>query len=141
MERSNQKSHDIKVMPQKRQRLDSIKESEHLGAYGGYGPKTVGAVCDPRDFTGVFEAPPGVLGPRNCQVVVDLLADERAEPLRWPGDEVGRHVFHRRHSARADQDLPLVKDKSMPTEGETKPCSVTGCKGTMTYNSKARPPG
>jgi hypothetical protein len=29
----------------------------------------------------------------------------------------------------------------MPSEGETKPCSYPGCKGTLTYSAKARPPG
>src|SRR5262249_34779807 len=80
----HQKTHDEKFLPQQRQRPDSIRGAEHLGASGGYGPKTVGAICDPRDFNGVFEAPPGILGPRNGQVVVDLLENERAEPLMWP---------------------------------------------------------
>src|SRR5438874_2000308 len=76
------KSHDFKMLhPQKRQRPDSIKGSEHLGAYGGHGPKTVGAVCDPSDFAGVFEVPQGILGPRNGQVVVDLLSEPDAAPL------------------------------------------------------------
>jgi hypothetical protein len=61
--RFHQKSHGNSIMPQQRQRPDSIKGSETLGAYSGYGPKTVGCVCDPRDFNGVFEAPPDVLGP------------------------------------------------------------------------------
>lgn len=29
----------------------------------------------------------------------------------------------------------------MPTEHETKPCSVTGCSGTMTFRYRAVPPG
>ena len=83
----------VTLPPQQRQRPDSIKASECLGAYGGHGPKSVGAICDPQDFNGVFEVPPGILGPRNGQVVVDLLADERTAPLQWPGEEVARSMF------------------------------------------------
>ena len=49
-------------------------------------------MCDPQDFSGVFEAPPGVLGPRNGTITVDLLA-VGADPLAHPGEEVGRHLF------------------------------------------------
>ena len=83
----------VTLPPQQRQRPGSIKASECLGAYGGHGPKSVGAICDPQDFNGVFEVPPGILGPRNGQVVVDLLADERTAPLQWPGEEVARSMF------------------------------------------------
>jgi hypothetical protein len=29
----------------------------------------------------------------------------------------------------------------MPTEGDTKPCTRTGCDGTMTYSANAKAPG
>src|SRR5262245_23069895 len=88
------KSHDEKMLIQKRQPPASIKGAEHLGAYGGFGPKSIGAVCDPADFTGVFEAPAGVLGPRNGMVTVDLIEPgSGALPLSHPAEEVDRHLF------------------------------------------------
>jgi hypothetical protein len=48
--------------PQKRQTLSGpFRGAEHLGAYGGHGPKGVGAICDPSAFSGVVEVPSGVL--------------------------------------------------------------------------------
>jgi hypothetical protein len=76
-----------------RQRPAAIKGGQHLGAYMRYGPKAVGAVCDPLDFTGVFEAPPGILGPRNGTVTVDLLEAPDVQPLLHPGEEVARRLF------------------------------------------------
>jgi hypothetical protein len=88
------KSHGrIMLPPVKRQPPNSIRGSETLGAYAGHGPKSVGAVCDPQDFTGVFEIGPGVLGPRNGTVVVDLLEHADSQPLAWPGREVERRLF------------------------------------------------
>jgi hypothetical protein len=59
---------------QKRQPLGpSFRGCEHLGMLGGHGPKTVGAVCDPAMFTRVMEVAPGVLGPRDGFVAVDLV--------------------------------------------------------------------
>src|SRR5262249_11482431 len=55
------KSHDkVMLEPRRKQRPSAVKGTEHLGAYGGVGPKAVGAVCDPADFTGIIEAPPRV---------------------------------------------------------------------------------
>ena len=89
------KSHDVKMLePMKRQPPASIRGSEHLGAFGGHSPKSVGAVCDPHDFTAVFEVGPGVLGPRNGMVTVDLIEPgSRAKPLDHPAEEVDRRVF------------------------------------------------
>jgi hypothetical protein len=58
----------------------AFKETEHLGAQMGYAPKQVGAICDPADFSGVVEVAPGVLGPRDGSVAVDLVAPN-CEPL------------------------------------------------------------
>ena len=52
---------------------DAFKGAEHLGAYMGHGPKRIGAICDPRAYTGVVEVPPGILGPRDGAVVIDLV--------------------------------------------------------------------
>jgi hypothetical protein len=44
-----------------------------LISYSGFGPKTVGAVCNNLDFNAVLEVPSGVLGPRNGSISVDLV--------------------------------------------------------------------
>ncbi len=58
------KSHDRKIFPpQKRQPLTgAFRGSEHLGVYYGHAPKSVGAICDPRAFSGVVEVAPGMWG-------------------------------------------------------------------------------
>lgn len=86
------KSHNVPMLPQRKQRPGSIRGCEPLGSFGGYGPKTVGAICDPSDFSGVLEIPAGILGPRNGTVAVDLL-EPGAEPFSHPGQEVGRRLF------------------------------------------------
>jgi hypothetical protein len=74
-------------------RLDQpFKDTEHLSAWGGHGPKTVGAVCDPKVFAGGLVLPPGVLGPRDGMVVVDLVEPGR-RPITWPGTLVRQKVF------------------------------------------------
>jgi hypothetical protein len=89
------KSHDtVTLPPQQKQPPASIKGIEHLGAYAGFAPKTIGAVCDPADFTDVFEVPPNILGPRNGMVTVDLVEpNSGAQPLAHPAEEVARHLF------------------------------------------------
>jgi hypothetical protein len=47
--------------------------TEHLGAYGGHGWKSTGAICDPASFTGVVVVGPGRLGPRDGVVSIDLV--------------------------------------------------------------------
>jgi hypothetical protein len=61
---------------------DAFKGTEHLGSQMGYAPKRIGAICDPADFSGVVEVAPGVLGPRDGSVVVDLV-EPNCEPLAW----------------------------------------------------------
>jgi hypothetical protein len=69
---------------QKRQRLDgTFRGTEHLGGFGGHGPKSVGAVCDPKSFSGILEVPPGILGPRDGTVVVDLVEPGREPEVPW----------------------------------------------------------
>jgi hypothetical protein len=89
------KSYDkVMLEPRPKQRPSAVKGTEHLGAYGGFGPKAVRAICDPADFTGIFEVPPCVLGPRNGMVTVDLIEPgSGAEPLMHPAEEVARHCF------------------------------------------------
>jgi len=69
----------------------TFRGTEHLGASMGHGPKSVGAICDPTAFSGVVEVAPGILGPRNGQVVVDLV-EPGCEPLSWP-NVVQQEVF------------------------------------------------
>jgi hypothetical protein len=92
--RFHMKSHGrIVGQPRQLQALTgTFRGTEHLGAYGGHGPKGVGAICDPSAFHGVVEAPPGVLGPVDGQVVVDLV-EPGCEPLEWPVPVVQQQVF------------------------------------------------
>jgi hypothetical protein len=89
------KSHDRKIIPpQRRQPLTGVfRGSEHLGVYYGHGPKSVGAICDPKDYSRVVEVPLGVLGPRHGGVTVDLVEPE-IEPTAFPWMRiVTRQVF------------------------------------------------
>jgi hypothetical protein len=68
------KSYGTKLDVQQRQPLTgSFRGTEHLGAYLGHSPKSVGAVCDPTAFSGVVVVAPGVLGPRQGSLIVDLV--------------------------------------------------------------------
>lgn len=65
------------------QPLDSaFRGAEHLGAFGGYGPKKVGAVCDPTAFDGILELPPGLLGPRDSKLLL-IRARLPADFVAW----------------------------------------------------------
>jgi hypothetical protein len=88
------KSHDRKMILQKRQALTGVfRGSEHLGLYAGHSPKVVGAVCDPTAYSGVVEVPPGVLGARQGAVTVDLVEPGR-EPSEVPWFDIHtRQVF------------------------------------------------
>jgi len=87
------KSFGNKVLSKKCQPLTGeFRGTEHLGAYGGHGPKSVGAVCDPACFSGVVEVAPGVLGSRDGTVLVDLV-ESGCEPISWPGHIVQQQVF------------------------------------------------
>jgi hypothetical protein len=91
----HQKSFDHKFASQKRQPLTgAFRGTEHLGAYAGHGPKGVGAICDPTAFSGVVEVAPGVLGPRDGKVVVDLV-EPGCEPLTWPFTHAPRQEVFR----------------------------------------------
>jgi hypothetical protein len=89
------KSHGRKFISQRRQALTNVfKGTENLGAHAGHGPKSVGAICDPAAFSGVVEVAPGVLGPRDGQVVVDLV-EPGCEPLSWPFTHVAQQEVFR----------------------------------------------
>jgi hypothetical protein len=72
-----------KTMTDKLQPLTgTFRGTANLGANMGHAPKRVGAICNPADFSGVVEVAPGVLGPRNGSVVVDLV-EPGCEPVDW----------------------------------------------------------
>jgi hypothetical protein len=89
------KSYDHKMVATKRQPLTGkFRGTESLGAHGGHGPKGVGAICDPTDFTGVVEVAPGLLGPRNGTVAVDLV-EPGCEPIASLSTKiVEREIFY-----------------------------------------------
>jgi hypothetical protein len=87
------KSFGRKGIVQQRQPLTgTFRGTEHLGAYGGYGPKSVGAICDPSAFTGIVEVPSGILGPNDGRILVDLV-EPGHEPLSSPLKEITRQTF------------------------------------------------
>jgi hypothetical protein len=78
------KSYGSKVLPSKSQLLTgTFRGTEQLGSFFGYGPKSVGAICNPADFSRVVEAAPGVLGPRNGGITVDLV-EPGCDPPPFP---------------------------------------------------------
>ena len=91
------KSFGHKRASKKLQRLTgAFKGTEHLGSQMGHGPKGVGAICDPADFSGLVEVVPGILGPRDGSVVVDLVEPncERSIALMWYRKKSSETPFH-----------------------------------------------
>lgn len=87
------KSSDVSSPVQKLQPpAGAFKGTVHLGAFAGHAPKRVGAVCDPNAFNGVVEVPPGILGPSQGMVVVDLV-EPGHEPLEFSNGPVRQEVF------------------------------------------------
>ena len=87
----HQKSYGHVGISVKRQPLtEAFRGSEHLGLYSGHGPKSTGAVCDPKAFDGVVIVEPGILGPRDGSVGVDLV-EPGYEP-EWNG-EMGQRFY------------------------------------------------
>jgi len=89
------KSDDGKYMSRKCQPLTGVfRGTQPLVTFAGYGPKSVGAICDPAAFTAVVELTPGILGPRDGQITVDLVEPNR-QPTASPWTKiVERRVFH-----------------------------------------------
>ena len=83
------------LSPTKRQPLTgAFRGTEHLGGFFGHGPKSVGAICDPTAFSGVVEVAPGVLGPRDGGVTVDLV-EPGCEPIAFPLTKITRREVFR----------------------------------------------
>jgi hypothetical protein len=81
--------------PKKLQALTGpFRGKEHLGPYSGYGPKGVGAICDPTAFSGIVEVASDVLGPRHGVVVVDLI-EPGCKPMWWPFVHAAREEVFR----------------------------------------------
>jgi hypothetical protein len=87
------KSFKHKMSSLKKQPLiGGFKGSEHVGMFAGYSPKNIGAVCDPAMFSSVIEVPPGILGPRDGFVAVDLV-EPGCDPLDLYNPIVLTRVF------------------------------------------------
>jgi hypothetical protein len=92
--RRHMKSFGQKFGVQQRQPLTGIfKGTEELGTHWGYGAKSVGAICDASAFSGVVKVAPGVLGPRDGAITVDIVepSTERLAPS-W-GEIICRRQF------------------------------------------------
>jgi hypothetical protein len=79
-------------LPKRQPLTGAFCGTEHLGMYMGHGPKGVGAVCNPTDFSGVVEVAPGVLGPRHGNVIVDLV-EPGCEPMSFFNPIIRQEVF------------------------------------------------
>ena len=78
--------------PEELEKWRVFRGTESLGAIAGYGPKSVGAICDLTAFSGVVEIASGVLGPRDGQITVDLVEpDCQSAAFRWT--KIARRVF------------------------------------------------
>jgi hypothetical protein len=88
------KSYGEKVVERKNQPLTGkFQGAVDLGTYAGHGPKGVGAICDPKAFSGVAIVGSGVLGPRNGVVKVDLTEPCYDEMVCPEIHFVSRYVF------------------------------------------------
>ena len=69
------KSHsDMVLSPSRLQPLtDAFWGTEHAVAFSGFALKSVGAICNPVNFSKVVEVQSGVLGPRDGGITVDLV--------------------------------------------------------------------
>jgi hypothetical protein len=88
------KSYGKPVIERKNQPLTGVFHgSVDLGTYAGHGPKGVGAICDPNAFSGVAKVAPGILGPGDGVVKVDLTEPCYDEMVCPEIHFVSRHVF------------------------------------------------
>ena len=72
--RFHSKSYGRVTWKQQRQPISpTFSGCEHIAAFSGYGPSSVGAICEPGMYSAVVCVPQGVLGPRDGCIVIDLL--------------------------------------------------------------------
>lgn len=89
------KSYGHTAVTRKSQPLTGVFHgTQSLAAFTGCGPKSVGAICDPRAFSGVVEVAPGVLGPIHGTITVDLV-EPGCEPPAFPWTKVTQREFFR----------------------------------------------
>jgi hypothetical protein len=80
------------MMREKRQPLDAaFKDFEHMGMFGGHGPKVIGAICNPDNFTDVTEVAPGIIE-HDGFVAVDLI-EPGCQPLDLKNPVMETRVF------------------------------------------------
>lgn len=59
--------------------------------YGGHGTKSIGAIYDPNAFDGSVIVDPGILGPRNGAVGIDLV--EAGHETEWENDDLSQRFY------------------------------------------------
>ena len=84
------KSHGHKGLTSDRRQPMSgaFRGGEHLGTYLGYGPKSVGAICNPMAFAGIVEVTPDVWGPMDGWVAVDLVEPGTEPIMKIPNSRI-----------------------------------------------------
>jgi hypothetical protein len=89
------KSHGGTLLPDRQRQpiSNAFRGIECLGEFSGYGPKSVGAVCDPADFTDVIRVPARVLGPKHGVISVQLLEPGLKPPVAQTYPLVVERVF------------------------------------------------
>jgi hypothetical protein len=91
----HQKSYGKASIRQQRQPLSAaFAGSEHLGLYMGHG-KSTGAVCEPKAFDGLVIVEPGILGPKDGSVGIDVVAP--GYEATWGRDIADRFYFSAIH--------------------------------------------
>lgn len=87
------KSYGQKTLTRKLQPpTGNFRGTENLSVFAGYGPKGVGAICDPAAFAGVVEVGPGILGPKDGVVSVDLV-EPGCTPMKFYGRIFQQETF------------------------------------------------
>jgi len=82
--RLHHKSHNRKmIVTQHHPLTGEFRGTVHRGMFAGHFPKCVGAICDPAAFEGVMEIEPGMLGPSDGFIAVDLV-EPGCEPMKLP---------------------------------------------------------
>ena len=97
--RFHSKSYGRVMFRQQRQPISpAFSGREHIASCYGYGPSSVGAVCEPAQYSEVIRVPRGVLGPRDGCVAVDLLGPGTVVPTELGADQrlVAHHIFNGR---------------------------------------------
>jgi hypothetical protein len=124
----HQKNYDQPMMPEQRQPIKGFKDCEHLGMYGGHGPKDVGVTCDTAKFTGIVEVPDQIFDPPSEGfIAVDLVEPGCENQLMNLFNPIhSTHVFKEaepwlviRVGKSARSHPPLEEKADIPTEPST----------------------